>query len=76
MLRRLVFVVLAVVFVGAGQFFEKVRVLDRAGDHVVSTGPYAEVEDTATVGAEGKVLVGGEDDFATGGAEECFGHKD
>lgn len=57
---------------GAGEFFEVVGVLDGGGDLVVSAGPFAEVEDAAAVGAEGEVRVGGEDDFAAGGAEERF----
>jgi hypothetical protein len=71
-LGGLVFVVLAVVFVRAGELFEEVGILDGGGDFVVAGGPFAEVEDTAAVGAEGEVFVGDEDDFATGGAEECF----
>jgi hypothetical protein len=72
----LVFVVAAGVAVGfgAGEFFEEVGVLDGGGDFVVSAGPLAEVEDAATVGAEGEVVVGGEDYFAAGWAEECFRH--
>jgi hypothetical protein len=58
-LRGLVFVVLAVVFVGASQLFEKVGVLDRGGDFVVTGGPLAEVEKAATVGAKGEVFAGG-----------------
>jgi hypothetical protein len=72
-LRVLVFVVLAVVFVGAGQLFEEVGVLDGGGDFVVASSPLAQVEKAATVGAEGKVFTGGQDDFAAGGAEERFG---
>ena len=60
--------------VGAGQLFEVVGVLNGGGDLVVSAGPFAQVEDAATVGAEGEVLVGGEDYFAAGGAEESFRH--
>lgn len=59
---------------GAGQLFEIVGVLNGRGDLVVSAGPFAEVNEAAAVGAEGKVLVGGEDDFAAGGTEEGFGH--
>jgi hypothetical protein len=72
-LRVLVFVVLAVVFVGAGELFEEVRVLYGGGDFVVAASPLAEVEKAAAVGAEGKVFAGGQDDFAAGGAEERFG---
>ena len=57
---------------GAGQFFEEVGVLDGGGDFVVAGGPLAEIEDAAAVGAEGEVLVGGEDYFSAGGAEESF----
>ena len=69
---RLVFVVLAVVFVGAGELFEEVGVLDGGGDFVVAGGPFAEVDAAAAVGAEGKVLAPGEDDGAAGGAAEGF----
>ena len=58
---------------GAGQFFEEVGVLDGGGDFVVAGGPLAEIEDSAAVGAEGEELVGGEDYFSAGGAEEGFG---
>jgi hypothetical protein len=58
---------------GAGELFEEVGVLDGGGDLIVAGGPFAEVEDAAAVGAEGEVLVGGEDYFAAGGAEEGFG---
>ena len=69
----LVFVVVFVaVGLGAGEFFEKIGILNGRGDFVVPTGPFAEVDAAAAVGAEGEVLVGGEDDFAAGGAEECF----
>ena len=70
----LVFVALAgvAVGVGAGEFFEEVGVLNGGGDFVVAGGPFAEVEDAAAVGAEGEVVVGSEDDFAAGGAEEGF----
>ena len=61
-----------VLFVGAGQFFEQVGVLDWGRDLVVAGGPFAEVEQAAAVGAEGEALVGGEDDLAAGGAEEGF----
>jgi hypothetical protein len=67
-LRVLIFVVLAVVFVGTGEFLEQVGVLDRGGDFVVAAGPFAEVEATAAVGAEGEVFATGEDDVAAGGA--------
>lgn len=60
--------------VGAGELFEVVGVLNRRRDLVVAAGPFAEVEDAAAVGAKRKVLVGGEDYFTTGGAEERFGH--
>jgi hypothetical protein len=71
----LVFVVSAGVALGfgAGQLFEEVGILDGSGDFVVAGGPFAEVEDAAAVGAEGEVVVGGEDYFAAGGAEEGFG---
>ena len=57
---------------GAGEFFEEVRVLDGGGDLVVAGGPLAEVDTAATVAAEGEVFVGGEDDGAAGGAAERF----
>ena len=56
----------------AGKLLEVVGILDGSGDFVVSAGPLAEVEDAAAVGAEGEILVGGDDYFATGGAEEGF----
>ena len=43
---------------GAGELFEEIGVLDRGGDLVVAAGPFAEVEQTAAVRAEGEVLVG------------------
>jgi hypothetical protein len=72
----LVFVVAAgmAVSFGAGEFFEEIGVLDGGGDLVVPAGPLAEVEDAAAVGAEGEVLVGGENYFTAGGAEESFRH--
>src|SRR5271170_6152458 len=39
---RVLVVVLAVVFVGAGELFEEVGVLDGGGDFVVAAGPFAE----------------------------------
>ena len=69
----LVFLIRGVLLARAGEFFEKVGVLDWGGDFVASASPFPEVEDAAAVGAEGEVLVGDEDDFAAGGAEECFG---
>jgi len=57
---------------GAGELFEEVGVLDGSGDLVVAGGPLAEVEKAAALGAEGKVLAGGEDDFVASGAEQCF----
>ena len=45
----LVFVVPGGVFVGAGELFEEVGVLDGTGDFVVSAGPLAEVDAAAAV---------------------------
>jgi hypothetical protein len=59
----------------AGQLFEEIGILDGGGDLVVSAGPLAEVEEAATIGTEREVLVRGEDDFATDGAEESFWHN-
>lgn len=56
------------------QFFEIIGVLNGRRDFVISAGPFAEINETTAVGAEGEVLVGGENNFATGGAEESFGH--
>ncbi len=58
---------------GVFDLFEEVGVEDGGGDLVVAGGPLAEIEEAAAVGAEGEVGVGGEDDFAAGGAEEGFG---
>ena len=52
----LVFVIVGVVLVGAGELFEEVGVLDRSGDFVVAAGPFAEVDAAAAVGAEGEVF--------------------
>ena len=41
---------------GTGELFED-GILDGGGDLVISTGPFAEVQQAATVGAEGEVLV-------------------
>jgi hypothetical protein len=68
----LVVVVLAVVFVGAGEFFEEVGILDWGGDLVVAAGPFSEVDAAAAVGTEGKVFASGEDDGSAGGAAEGF----
>jgi hypothetical protein len=57
---------------GARELFEEVGILNGGGDLVVAGGPLAEIEEAAALGAEGKVLAGGENDFATSGAEECF----
>ena len=67
-----VVVILAVSFVGAGEFFEKVGVLDWGGDFVVAGGPFAEVDAAAAVGAEREVFASGEDDIAAGGTAEGF----
>jgi hypothetical protein len=72
----LVFVVLAIGFVGAGELFEEVGILDGGGDFVVAGGPFAEVDAAATVGAEGEVFVPGKDDGAAGRAAEGFGGHD
>jgi hypothetical protein len=60
---------------GAGQLFEEIGVLDGRGYLVVSAGPLAEIEEATTIGTEGEVLVGGENDFAADGTEEGFGHN-
>jgi len=58
----------------AGQFFEVVGILNRRGDFVLSACPFTEVQKSATVRTEGKILVGGEDNFAAGRTEESFWH--
>ena len=73
---RLVFVAAVGMAAGSGQLFEIVGVLNGGGDFIATTGPLAEVDEAAAVGAEGEVLVGGENDFAAGGAEKGFGHGD
>ncbi len=65
-----VVVVLAIVFVRAGELFEEIGILDGRGDFVVAAGPFAEVDAAAAVGAEREVFAGGEDDVAAGGAAE------
>ena len=72
---RLIFVIVAVVLVGAGQLFEEVGVLDRGGDFVVAAGPLAEVDAAAAVGAEGEVFAACENQGATGGAAQRFGFR-
>jgi hypothetical protein len=72
-LGLVVFVVLTIGFVGAGELFEEVGVLDGGGDFVIAGGPFAEVDAAAAVGAEGEVFVPGKDDGAAGGAAEGFG---
>ncbi len=67
-----VVVVLAIVLVGTRELFEKIGVLNRGRDLVVAAGPFAEVDATAAVGAEGEVFVAGEDDVATGGTAKGF----
>ena len=67
-----VVVVLAVVFVGTGELFEKVGILDRGRDFVVAAGPFAEVDATAAVGAEGRVFASCKNDVAAGGATKCL----
>jgi hypothetical protein len=67
-----VVVVLAVVFVRTGEFFEQVGVLNRRADLVVSASPFAEVDAAAAVGAEGEVFTLGENDGAAGGTAESF----
>jgi hypothetical protein len=69
-LRVLLFVVLAVMFVGAGEFFEEVGVLDRGGDFVIAAGPFAEVDAATAIRAEREVFALGKDDVAAGGAAE------
>src|SRR5205823_12491455 len=68
----LVFVVLGVVFPRAGELFEEVGVLDRAGDFIVSAGPFAEIDAAAAVGAEREVFAAGEDDGPAGGTAQRF----
>jgi hypothetical protein len=58
----------------AGQFFEVVGILNRRGDFVLSACPFTEVQKSATVRTEGKILVRGEDNFAAGRTEESFWH--
>jgi hypothetical protein len=71
----LVFVVPGGVFVGAGELFEEVGVLDGARDFVVSAGPLAEVDAATAVGAEGEVFAAGQYDGTTGGAAKGFGFR-
>ena len=68
----LLVVVLAIVFLGAGQFFKEVGVLDGGGDFVIAAGPFAEVDAAAAVGTEGEVFAAGEDDSSARGAAEGF----
>jgi hypothetical protein len=63
-----VVVVLAIVLVGASEFFEEIGILDGCGDFIVAAGPLAEVDAAAAIGAEGEVFAGGEDDVAASGA--------
>jgi hypothetical protein len=70
--RGLVFIILTIGFVGAGELFQEVGVLDGRGDFVVAGGPLAEVDAAAAVGAEGEVLVPGKDDCAAGRAAESL----
>ena len=70
---RLVFVAAVGMAAGSGQLFEIVGVLNGGGDFIATTGPLAEVDEAAAVGAEGEVLVGGENDFAADRTEEGFG---
>ena len=65
-----VVVVLAIIFVGAGQFFEKVGVLDRCGDLVVTTCPLSEVDAAAAVGAEGEIFAARQNNRSTCGAAQ------
>jgi hypothetical protein len=74
-LRGLIFVVLAVVFVGAGELFEEVGILDGGGDLVVATGPFAEVDAAATVGAEGEVFAAGEYEVSASRATQGPGFR-
>lgn len=67
-----VVVVLAIIFVGAGQFFEEVRVLDRCGDLVVATCPLSEVDAAAAIGAEGEVFAARQNNCATCGAAQSL----
>jgi hypothetical protein len=55
-LRGLISVVLTVVLVGAGEFFEEVGVLDGGRDFIVAAGPFTEVDAAAAVGAEWEVF--------------------
>ena len=74
-LAGLVFIVLAVVLVGAGELFEEIGVLDGGGDFVVAAGPFAKVDAAAAVGAEREVFVLLEDQRAAGGAAQRFGFR-
>ena len=65
-------VVLAVVLVRAGEFFEQVGILDGGGDLVVAARPLAQIDATAAVGAEGEAFVPDQNDGAAGGAAESF----
>ena len=74
-LRGLIFVVLAVVLVGAGELFEEVGVLDGGGDFVIAAGPLAEVDTAAAVGAEGEVFAAGEYDVSASRATQGPGFR-
>jgi len=67
-----VVVVLAIVLIGTCELFEEVGVLNRGRDLIVAAGPFAQIDATAAVGAEGEVFVAGEDDVATGGTAKGF----
>lgn len=68
-----VVVVVGFVAVGAGQFFEEIRVLDGGGDFVVSGGPFTKVDTAAAVAAEWVVFGLLENEVSAGGAAESLG---
>src|SRR3954451_11782982 len=45
--------------------------LDRTGDHVASAGPFAQVDQPATLRAERKIRLSAQDDLATGGTTQA-----
>jgi hypothetical protein len=71
---RLVLVTVGVVFMGAGEFFEEVWILNRGGDFVVAASPFAEVDAAAAVGAKGEVFVLFQDEGATGWTAKGLRH--
>jgi len=69
-----IFSILMVPGIRAGKFFEIIGILNGRGDFVLSACPFTEIQKSATVRTEGKILVGGEDNFAAGRTEESFWH--